>query len=83
MVNKSDGITNELYHIDPEPLNTMSNPSLNGTLLYIFQHEKISKIKVFTKKENTPPQRNTKGVKFFFFTNWGLERNEQHTWELN
>lgn len=57
MVNKSDWITNELYHIDPEPLNTMSNPSLNGTLLYIFQHEKISKIKVFTKKENTPPPK--------------------------
>lgn len=50
------------YHMDPEPLNTMSNPSLNGTLPYIFQHEKISKIKVFTKKENTTPnpKKNTK-----------------------
>lgn len=68
--------------MDPEPLNTMSNPSLNGTLPYIFRHEKISETKVFTKKENTPlppPRKKTPKELNAFFTNWGLERNEQHT----
>lgn len=60
------------HQMDPEPIYTMANPSLNGTLLYIFQDEKIRKISVY--------QKNHQQLSGFYRLG---ARTERQTWELN